>query len=268
MKTGNSIIAAMAMAILNSGCSKEDPKEYVLTWSDEFSGGTIDPNKWDKPEYNRRINDEGPDGWWLREDSYLDGDGNLVIRARKIENRNDDNDPYDYSTGAIRSKGKFQQQFGKFEIRCQLPDQVGWWVAFWLMSPSVGNVDNSGEDGTEIDIFEGFGWTDNLNFALHWDGYGDDHKSEGIQRNIDGISEGFHTFTLEWTENEYVFYVDSIEMWRTRAGGVSKVPAYVKVTGELWTVDWAISEDWANDPETAEYPDYFLVDYVRVYQLQ
>lgn len=252
----------------NEGVEEDPPGEleYVLTWSDEFDGETIDAGKWDKPEYNRRINPEGPDGWWLKEDSYLDGTGNLVIRARKIDNRNDDNDPYDYSTGAIRSKGHFQQKFGKFEIRCQLPEQAGWWVAFWLMSDGVGNVDNSGEDGTEIDIFEGFGWTDKLNFALHWDGYGDDHKSEGIQETIAGIRDGFHTYTLEWSEQEYVFLVDNTEVWRTTAGGVSKVPAYVKITGELYTVDWAISEYWANDPETAEYPDYFVIDYVRVYQ--
>jgi beta-glucanase (GH16 family) len=153
----------------NNEDEEENPgeKEYVLTWSDEFDGETIDASKWDKPEYNRRQNTEGPDGWWLKEDSYLDGNGNLVIRARKIDNRNDDNDLYDYSTGAIRSKGKFQQKFGKFEIRCQFPTEAGWWVAFWLMSNGVANVDNSGEDGTEIDIFEGFGWTDKLNFALH-----------------------------------------------------------------------------------------------------
>jgi beta-glucanase (GH16 family) len=247
---------------------EEDPVElnYVLTWSDEFDGQTINADKWDKPEKNRRNNPEGPDGWWLEEDSYLDGKGNLVIRARKIDNRNEDNDPYDYSTGAIRSLGHFQQKFGKFEIRCKLPEQAGWWVAFWLHSPSVGNVNNSGEDGTEIDIFEGFGWTDRLNFALHWDGYGDDHKSENFKKTIDGIRDGFHTYTLEWTEEEYVFFVDNIEIWRTTAGGVSKVPAYVKITGELSTESWAINEQWSNDPESGEYPDYFVVDYVRIYQ--
>lgn len=240
--------------------------EYTLTWSDEFNGESIDASKWDKPEMNRRNNPDGPDGWWQGKDSYLDGNGNLIIRARKIDNGNDDNDPFDYSTGAIRSKGRFQQKFGKFEIRCKLPDQAGWWVAFWLHSPSVGNVNDSGEDGTEIDIFEGFGWTDTLNFALHWDGYGPDHKSEGYKKGIDGIRDGFHIYTLEWTEEEYIFLVDNKEVWKTSAGGVSKVPAYVKITGELSTESWAISEHWSNDPDLAEFPDYFIVDYVRVYQ--
>ncbi|MBN1482760.1 glycosyl hydrolase family protein [candidate division KSB1 bacterium] len=238
-----------------------------LVWSDEFNGVTLDLQKWDKPEYNRRGNDNGPDGWWLREDSFLDGQGNLVIRARKIANRNSDNDPFDYSTGAIRSIGKFEQKFGKFEIRCRLPRQPGWWVAFWLFSPGVGNVDGSGEDGTEIDIFEGFGWTDHMQHALHWDGYGDAHQSIGKSHTMEGIRDGYHTFTLEWYENIYLFFIDGVESWRTDAGGVSKVPAYVKITAELSTESWAINSGWANDPATATYPDSFLVDYVRVYKL-
>jgi len=269
------ILTLAGMMLSVSSCNDDEPEEvkkdpseieYVLTWSDEFEGDVIDGTKWNQPEYNRRVNENGPDGWWLKEDSYLDGEGNLVIRAKKIDNRNNDDDPYDYSTGAIRSYRKFEQKFGKFEIRCQLPAQAGWWVAFWLMSNGVSNANNSGEDGTEIDIFEGFGWTDRLNFALHWDGYGDAHKSDGIQKVIDGIRDGFHTFTLQWTEDVYIFYVDDVEVWRTTSGGVSKVASYVKITGELYTVDWAISEGWANDPETATYPDYFIVDYVRVYQ--
>ena len=241
-------------------------KEWVLTFSDEFDGNTLDLSKWEQLEYNRRQNEQGPDGWWLKEDAYLDGDGNLVIRAKQIENGNVDDDPHDYSTGAIRSKGLFEQKFGKFEIRCQLPAQKGWWVAFWLFTNGVGNEDGSGEDGTEIDIFEGFGWTDHIQHALHWDGYGAAHQSVHQGFESVGIRDAFHTFTLEWNENEYIFFVDGVETWRTAAGGVSKVPSYVKITGELSTLDWAISENWANDPEQATYPDYFLVDYVRVYQ--
>ncbi len=248
--------------------NKTKPKQegWVLVWGDEFNGsGAPDNSKWDRPEYNRRNNNDGPDGWWLKEDSYLDGEGNLVIRARKINNRNADKDIFDYSTGAIRSMGQFEQKFGKFEIRCKLPSQPGWWVAFWLMSPSQGHVDGSGEDGTEIDIMEGFGWLDQVQQALHWDGYGEAHKTDEKKVPLDGIREGFHTYTLEWSENEYVFFVDSLETWRTIAGGVSKVPAYVKITGELSTEAWAINEYWANDPKRGIFPDVFLVDYVKVY---
>lgn len=240
---------------------------WTLTWHDEFDGtGIPDTRYWEQPEYNRRNNENGPDGWWLKEDSYLDGDGNLIIRARKIENGNSDSDPYDYSTGAVRTIDRFEQMFGLFEARIKLPTQPGWWVAFWLFSQSVGNEDDAGEDGTEIDIMEGFGWTDLINQALHWNGYGDAHESEGKRSTIHGIRDGFHIFTLEWYPEKYIFLIDGDTTWTTDAGGVSKVPAYVKLTGELSTEDWAINQYWANDPKTAVYPDSMVVDYVRVYE--
>lgn len=245
----------------------ESSGDWTLTWSDEFDGtGIPDAKKWDRPEYNRKNNDSGPDGWWLREDSFLDGNGNLVLQARKIGNRNADSDAYDYSTGAIRSKGHFEQRYGKFECRCKLPTQPGWWVAFWLYSTGVTNENGSGEDGTEIDIMEGFGWTDKINHALHWDGYGEAHQSTGKMVTMPGIRNGFHTYVLEWSDSLYIFYIDSIETWRSTAGGISKVPAYVKVTSELSTEAWAIGGGWANNPRQAVFPDSFLVDYVRVYR--
>lgn len=237
---------------------------WKVTFKDDFNGSSIDNSKWESLSYNRRQNPNGPDGWWNSDDAYLTGDGELVIRARKIDNKNNDSDSHDYSTGMIRSRGKFEQKFGKFEIRCKLPTQAGWWVAFWLFSDSVHNEDGSGMDGTEIDIFEGFGWTDQVQHALHYDGYGDNLKSDVKKVTVNGIRNDYHTYTLEWNTKEYIFFIDGKETWRTSFGDVSQVPAYVKISGELSTLDWAINDWWANNPETGVFPDYFYVDYVKV----
>lgn len=161
----------------------------TLVWSDEFEGmGIPDTSKWDQPEYNRRNNDEGPDGWWRKEDSFLDGEGNLVIRVRKIDNKNSDNDPYDYSVGAIHSIHKFEQTYGKFEMRARLPTQPGWWVAFWMMQGEVGSIANGGVDGSEVDIMEGFGWNNVINQAIHWDGVWRRARSCGTEDYTRGAS--------------------------------------------------------------------------------
>lgn len=242
--------------------------EPKLIWADEFDGtGIPDPTKWDRPEYNRRPNAKGPDGYWSKEDSFLDGKGNLVIRVRKIDNKNNDSDPYDYSVGAVRTLGKFKQLYGRFDIRCQLPKQQGWWVAFWMMQGNVGSEANAGVDGSEVDIMEAFGWTNKINHAVHYDGYGIAHKSVGKNELIPGIREGFHTYSLEWYPEKYVFFVDGKEMWRSNGGGICNQPGYIKVTGEISTEDWAINNYWSNDPAKATYPDSFKVDYVRVYEI-
>ena len=49
-------------------------------------------------------------------------------------------------------------------------------------------------------------------------------KSKGMVVKVPGVMEGFHTFGLWRKPDEYVFYVDRKEMWRTDAGGVSQVP--------------------------------------------
>lgn len=254
----------------NNLYAQEDSNNHMAepVWQDEFEGtGEIDFTKWERQEYNRRNNNSGPDGWWSKEDSYLDGNGNLIIRVRKIEDKNGDGDSCDYSVGALRSKGRFQKRYGKFEIRCKLPTQPGWWVAFWMMQGNVSAVGNGGVDGTEVDIMEGFGWTNKINYAFHWDGYGDDHKSIGKQLYPSNIHEGFHTYALEWYPEMYIFYIDGEETWRSEGGGVCQYPGYIKVTGEISTEDWANNSYWANDPADAVYPDSFIVDYVRVYDV-
>ena len=122
---------------------------------------------------------------------------------------------------------------------------------------SVGKIGNGGKDGTEIDIMEKPWRDDKTTQNLHWDGYGKEHKSAGKETIIPGLSKGWHTFGLLWRPEEYVFYVDGKETWRTSAGGVSQVPEYAKLTEEIGK--------WGGDITKANLPDYFTVDYVRVY---
>ena len=69
-------------------------KEWKLIWSDEFNGGSLDEDFWETPVGKRR------DGYWVKEDSYLDGEGHLVLRTKKDGER--------YTSGAIRTRGKFE----------------------------------------------------------------------------------------------------------------------------------------------------------------
>ena len=70
-------------------------------------------------------------------------------------------------------------------------------------------------------------WLDErVQHTFHWDGYGQDHKSEGKKVSVLGVMEGYHTFGLLWTPEEYVFDVDGHETWRTKAGGVSRCRIY------------------------------------------
>ena len=57
--------------------------------------------------------------------------------------------------------------------------------------------------------------------ALHWDGYGAEHQKASKSMTDWGLYDGnYHKFGMMWTPEEYIFYIDDIETWRTSAGGV------------------------------------------------
>jgi beta-glucanase (GH16 family) len=221
-------------------------KEWKLVWHDEFDNAKLDESKWNRlGDWKRR------DGFWIKDDAYLNGQGQLILRTRKDGER--------FTCGAVNTQGKFEHACGYYVARCKLPTQPGHWPAFWLMSKSMNQVGDDGRDGTEIDIIE-IPWRDGrLTSNLHWDGYGKAHKSAGTKFTIPAVTNGFHTFSLLWSPTEYVFYVDGREVWRSVAGGVSQVPEYIKLTEEIGK--------WGGEIRDAQLPDEFVVEYVRVYDL-
>ena len=256
------LFAVLALTQICSGqnsapnCCKEknkllphlpEGKKWELIWHDEFCGEKLDSSKWEKlGDFKRR------DGWWVKEDTYLDGKGNLVLRTKK--------DGQHYTSGAIRSYGKFEHKFGYWLARVKFPTQQGHWPGYWLFArPGVFSIGDEGRDGTEIDIMEKASLEDKITHTLHWDGYGEHHGMAIKYYEKPGLSKGFHTFGLWWKENEYIFYVDGKETWRTSAGGVSQVPEYIKFSLEI--------AEFTGDITKADLPDYFIVDYMRVYDV-
>jgi beta-glucanase (GH16 family) len=221
-------------------------KVWKLVWNDEFEGDTLDESKWDVPPDARRR-----DGWWMRKAISLDGNGHLVMSTLKEGDR--------YIDGCVRTLGKFEHTYGFYVARCQFQEQSGHWSAFWMMGKGVGRVGDEGRDGTEIDIMEKPWLDDRVQQTLHWDGYGKHHQSAGHVARAPGVMKGVHTFALWWSPEEYVFYIDGKETWRTKAGGVCQAPLYIKLSDEIGK--------WGGNIAEAKLPDRFLVDYVRVYDL-
>jgi beta-glucanase (GH16 family) len=217
-----------------------------MVWHDEFDGNRLNETKWEVPADSKRRN-----GWWMGKAVALDGQGHLVISTLKEKDK--------YIDGCVRTKGKFEHTFGYYVARIQFQKCPGHWSAFWLMGSGVLKVGDEGRDGTEIDIMEKPWLDDRIHHALHWDGYGKQHKYANKDIKVPGIMKGFHTFGLLWAPDRYVFYVDGRATWRTKAGGVCQVPLYIKLSDEIGK--------WAGDINQAELPDRFLVDYVRVYDL-
>lgn len=249
------ILSACVLTMPNKSTATNFPKnlnpaEWELVWEDDFNGDKIDTTKWAScPEWDRC----DKHCKWSKTDAFVDGKGQLLVQIRK-------DDKGRILAGAVRTKDLFEKKFGYFEIRCKVPVIKGGWCAFWMMPADGNKVGDEGRDGTEIDIFESIRADQgHVNHALHWDGYGKEHKSKGetFKNRSDLYGNEFHTFAVEWNEKQYVFYIDDKETWRTSVGGVMQNPAYMKITLE--------AAKWAGDIHAEKLPKHLVVDRVRVF---
>ncbi|HOO24983.1 MAG TPA: glycoside hydrolase family 16 protein [Clostridiales bacterium] len=226
---------------------------YELVFEDEFEGESLDLTKW-----AYRGNGPRRAAYMSPGQAFLEN-GNLVIRA---EYRDGEYGEAWYA-GMIRTVEDFTS--GYFECRCIASKGGGFWSAFWLNSPGMSSAEasNGGIGGAEIDIFEAFNYKkrfmeNSVSLNIHVGGYGDGLRSEGLGNfKVKNPYTQYNTYGLEWTENEYIFYINGVEAIRSDfKDGVSKGLEYVILSLEP-------------DGEVTENPGFstdFIVDYVRVYQ--
>jgi len=223
--------------------------QYRLSFEDTFEGDALDTAKWKLcPEQRRQ--DAG--GYWADSEVSVH-DGNLWLRARIRE----DGVPV---SGAIHTRGIWEQAYGYFECRMTLPRTTGFWGAFWMMCGDVFKVDGSAVSGVEIDVIEsGECARRGVNHALHWDGYKPgQHKSVShVIPNVPELYEGWHVYGCQWTKTDYVFFIDGRETWRTSEPGICERPGYMKLTTEFGS--------WAAPVVPEELPDFCRVDWVRAW---
>lgn len=256
-------------------------------WEDNFDGTEIDTTKWGYPWWET----ERKGGYW-HEDMATVRDGNLIISAqyldKPLENRyyeawKDEINFKEYKPGwytaCLRTADKYEQCYGYFEVRCKLPAATGMWSAFWMMNDKVVNVDGTGKDGTEVDIFESmyykdYWWgNDAVISGIVYDGYGEHKKGDSIGKVYvtgDPYNE-FNTYGLEWSPTEYIFYINGVETGRLSTGGVSQNPEYLILSCEFAGkngVQWSDRHGTGEIDKTPEenWPAEFVVDYVKCYK--
>lgn len=248
---------------------KVDMDKFVLTFEDDFEG-ELDRSVW-SGHYQYGNTTEARKGSYWNQNLAETKDGNLVIPVVYLEDGMGGKGAGWYTAGIDTDSDApngFSQKYGYFECRCILPKGADIWSAFWLMNDGVFNADGNGRDGTEIDIFESDCYGDFLENAvtsnLHFDGYDDAHQKHGATKFLlkNNPYEEFNTYGLEWNEDEYIFYINGVETFRTDYGGVSQNEEYLILSVEM-KGDNGIPSERENIPaEGAE----FIVDYVKVYQ--
>jgi len=253
--------------------SKSNTKFNNLVWSDEFNeNGPINSKKW----FHQTQLPAGGD-WYgglinhytnRLENSYVK-DGFLNIVAKK-ERFNDQGEIKDYTSARLNSKFAFT--YGRVEVRAKLPTGIGTWPAIWMLNK---NIDEPGAYwqkqgfGTtywpvcgEVDILEHWGKQQNhIQSAVHTaSSAGDDVVNIG-GRVIENVSNQFHIYSIEWSEEKMVFSVNGIVHY-VYEPAVRDSETWPFTTDQYLLLNIAIESDI--DPSFKE--SAMVVDYIRVYQ--
>ena len=254
-------ITIFVLCLLQFGCVKPtvtlQSKEYKLVWNDEFAGDTLDTEKW-----MHRMKDDMHGKSRIREYcSVLDGEGHAVLKTWLVPNESEVG--YEIESGMIATQDLHAWKYGLFEARIKFESHPGHHGAFWLQSPVYGKVkDDFTASGTEIDVIEYFG-NRSLSQNVHWNAYNSkDKRADGSgnlkHRVLDTVDTEFHVYSLLWTPEINIFYIDGEETWRTDKA-VSRHSEYIILS--LLTSKW---EAMKVKPEN--FPDKMFVDWVRVFQ--
>ena len=220
--------------------------EWVLAWSDEFDGAAINESKWTVEDWastrNRELHYYAPD------EVYLEN-GCLRLRSRRREHAG-----RPFTSGAVNSKGKFSQTFGRFEVRARLPCGKGVWPAHWMLP-------QAGQWPPEIDITEVLGHEPSkVHLTHHW-GTGRARKEKTAHFVGPDFSADFHVFAVEWERGQIRWLVDGVERSR------SETPEAVPAEPFYLLLNTAVGGQWPGNPdETTVFPQYHDIDYVRVYR--
>ncbi len=255
------VLAALVCLMDGAYAQVTQPPGWVLDWNDEFDGPTLDRAKW--------VPETGGNGWGNQELEFytdrpdnvrVDG-GHLVIEARK-----EDYGGRHYTSARIKTAGKVERTYGRYEARIRIPRGQGIWPAFWLLGADVGKA--GWPRCGEIDIMENIGREPDLvHGTLHGPGYSGEKAIGKPQRLGKGsYADDYHVYAVEWEPREIRWYRDGILYHTARP---DTVPGDWVFEHPFFVIlNLAVGGGWPGNPDaTTTFPQQMLVDYVRVYKL-
>jgi beta-glucanase (GH16 family) len=269
-------------------------QEWKLVWSDEFEGkaGTV-------PDASNWTYEEGAGGWGNQEletycapgknlpvpcdatqpSAFLDGQGNLVIRARRLSTEPAPEGTW--TSARMKSFGLREFQNGRMEACMKLPVGAGIWPAFWMLGtkgewPAGGEIDilenipEAGENG------HGMG-PGQIQSTIHGTTTEPGKRAYSMGKRFafpagHGVNDAAcHVYGVIRSKDMMQFYVDD---WRNPFFVVTRQDLK---NGDDWPfeapfyflMNLAIGGGWPGPPDaTTKSPAEVVVDYVRVYEAE
>jgi len=267
------MLAAVILLLLLAGCAGAKPTPHSITtgdgrvwnlvWSDEFDyRGLPDLERWGYEVGYIRNNElqyytEG------REENARVADGTLIITSRK-----EAYEGFEYTSASLHTKETATWTYGRIEVRAKLPTGTGMWPAIWMLGANIDEV-NWPACG-EIDIMENVGFSpDRIHGNVHTEAY--NHvlgTNKGASVHINDPFEDFRVYAVEWFEDHIDFFVDD-DLYFTFENEETGSAAWPFDAPHYLIINAAVGGSWGGQYGVKDdiFPQEYLIDYVRVYEL-
>lgn len=256
---------------------------YSLLWSDEFNkDGLPDTTIWSFENGFAR-NEELQ---WYQQGNSFCRNGVLVITAKKEQKANpmyrsgantwrEKRKQIEYTSASIKTEGKKEFQYGRFEVRAKIPTANGAWPAIWTLGTKMEWPSNG-----EIDIMEYYringiphilanvAWGTDRRFEAQWDSQAIPFSH--FTAKDPAWADKFHLWRMDWDDKAIRLYLDDELLNETLLSetGNGALGAFKNPFQQSHYVllNLAIGGIHGGEPDTTAFPMQYMIDYVRVYK--
>ena len=207
-------------AVSSTACGptvkKSNGTAWKCTFAEEFSGSSLDRNKWTAQRTALSgLSGNEADCWIDSPNNISVANGTLRLTSRKESAPFVCNSPHGrystyYSSGSVSTWDRFQQTYGRWQIRAKFPaaKEKGSHSALWLYprDQAYGAWPKSGE----IDIAEYYTrLPDRVIPVIHYNAKGRANATTTNKKCMVADPYNFHTYTTEWTSTTIKIWIDT-----------------------------------------------------------
>lgn len=237
---------------------------YILDWSDEFNKTAIDTAKWQHIVAGGGFGNNELQFYTNKSENSRIENGRLIIEAHRQKTAG-----WPYSSAKLQTLGRYSFQYGRVDVRAKIPQGRGSWPAIWLLPENSTQYGIGWPDSGEIDIMEHVGYEPGvIHSTVHTNAY--NHRigtQRGNSSSIPDFSDNFHVYSLEWTPDKIIFYIDNEQTYQfenEKSGWQSwpfDQPFYL-------ILNIACGGDWGGREgiDNTSLPWRMEIDWVRVYK--
>jgi beta-glucanase (GH16 family) len=265
-------LAVVVVVVAGAGALGAGHGDLRVVWSDEFDGraGVVpDDGKWRLETIGQSSgNGELQCYTDAADNAATDGDGHLVITAHRDPGHVcSDGSQNDFTSARLTTLDVHDWQHGRFEVKARVPAGVGTWPAFWSLGEDYPDV--GWPESGELDVMEVIGA--DINHLIGTAHFPDDEGERVfLQASADvssPLSDAFHVYAMEWDDERIVWSLDGEEYGSVGRDEVEEAGDWVFDDEFYLVLNLAIGGVLGGPVGLdTEFPQRFVVDYVRVYQ--